>query len=145
MVEPVEVIGGGLAGCEAAWQLARRGVRVRLHEMRPVRFSPAHTSATLAELVCSNSLRSDQLGNAVGLLHEEMRRLDSLVLQDILTGLVKAFSFGLIVGLVSCHQGLGTRGGAEEVGRATTKSVVRSIVLIIATDLFVTAIFFARG
>jgi methylenetetrahydrofolate--tRNA-(uracil-5-)-methyltransferase len=80
MNTPVSVIGGGLAGCEAAWQLARRGVRVRLHEMRPLRASPAHIGTDLAELVCSNSLRSDQLHNAVGLLHEELRRLGSLVL-----------------------------------------------------------------
>src|SRR5262245_13343093 len=80
MAEPVQVIGGGLAGCEAAWQLARRGVRVRLFEMRPVQSSPAHTTAELAELVCSNSLRSDATENAVGLLHEELRRAGSLVL-----------------------------------------------------------------
>ena len=77
----VVVIGAGLAGCEAAWQLASRGVPVRLHEMKPVRFSPAHQSPELAELVCSNSLRAAGLGNAVGLLKEEMRRLGSLVLQ----------------------------------------------------------------
>jgi methylenetetrahydrofolate--tRNA-(uracil-5-)-methyltransferase len=76
----VRVIGGGLAGCEAAWQLARRGIRVQLFEMRPERRSPAHTSDDLAELVCSNSLRSDAPENAVGLLHEEMRRAGSLVL-----------------------------------------------------------------
>jgi methylenetetrahydrofolate--tRNA-(uracil-5-)-methyltransferase len=80
MDTPVSVIGGGLAGCEAAWQLARRGVRVRLYEMRPERSTPAHTGGDLAELVCSNSLRSDQAHNAVGLLHEELRRLGSLVL-----------------------------------------------------------------
>ena len=80
-MEAVTVIGGGLAGCEAAWQLARRGVPVRLYEMRPLRFSPAHTSEQLGELVCSNSLRSDRIHNAVGLLHEEMRRLGSLVLE----------------------------------------------------------------
>jgi methylenetetrahydrofolate--tRNA-(uracil-5-)-methyltransferase len=80
MSDVVQVIGGGLAGCEAAWQLARRGVRVRLHEMRPLRSSPAHTSDQLAELVCSNSLRSDAPENAVGLLHEELRRAGSLVL-----------------------------------------------------------------
>ncbi len=80
MPELVHIIGGGLAGCEAAWQLARRDVSVRLYEMRPVRFSPAHSSEKLAELVCSNSLRSDQIHNAVGLLHEEMRRLSSLIL-----------------------------------------------------------------
>lgn len=74
------VIGGGLAGCEAAWQLANRGVRVTLFEMKPAKKTPAQSLDTLAELVCSNSLRSDRLSNAVGLLKEEMRRLDSLVL-----------------------------------------------------------------
>ena len=78
--ECVQVVGGGLAGCEAAWQLARRGVPVRLFEMRPMRSSPAHSSDALAELVCSNSLRSDAPENAVGLLHEELRRAGSLVL-----------------------------------------------------------------
>ncbi|MDD2325637.1 MAG: methylenetetrahydrofolate--tRNA-(uracil(54)-C(5))-methyltransferase (FADH(2)-oxidizing) TrmFO [Alphaproteobacteria bacterium] len=81
-MKPVHVIGGGLAGSEAAWQLARRGVPVVLHEMRPVQSSPAHESDHLAELVCSNSLRSDDSDyNAVGLLHDEMRRLGSLVMQ----------------------------------------------------------------
>lgn len=74
------VVGGGLAGCEAAWQLLKRGCRVRLCEMKPERFSPAHKSPHLAELVCSNSLRSDGLDNAVGLLKEEMRRMDSLIM-----------------------------------------------------------------
>lgn len=78
---PVAVVGGGLAGCEAAYQLARRGVDVVLYEMRPAASSPAHRTADLAELVCSNSLRSDQLANAVGLLKAEMRRLGSLVLR----------------------------------------------------------------
>jgi methylenetetrahydrofolate--tRNA-(uracil-5-)-methyltransferase len=77
---PITVIGGGLAGCEAAWQLLRRGHRVRLHEMKPERFSPAHKSPLLAELVCSNSLRSAGLDNAVGLLKEELRRMDSLIM-----------------------------------------------------------------
>ena len=79
--DPVLVVGGGLAGCEAAWQLARRGVAVVLYEMKPERMSPAHGSTDLAELVCSNSLRANTLGNAVGLLKEEMRRLDSLILR----------------------------------------------------------------
>jgi len=70
---------------------------------------------------------------------------DALVLEDVITGLVKAVAFAGIIGLVGCHQGLGTRGGAEEVGRATTASVVRSIVLIVGADLFVTALFFVRG
>jgi methylenetetrahydrofolate--tRNA-(uracil-5-)-methyltransferase len=77
----VTVIGGGLAGSEAAWRLARSGVRVSLMEMKPVRRSPAHASDGLAELVCSNSMRSDNPANAVGLLHEELRRLGSLVLE----------------------------------------------------------------
>ena len=77
----VTVVGAGLAGCEAAWQLARRGVRVRLCEMKPEKKTPAHVSDDFAELVCSNSLRSDELSNAVGLLKEELRRLDSLILR----------------------------------------------------------------
>ncbi|MCE5280575.1 MAG: methylenetetrahydrofolate--tRNA-(uracil(54)-C(5))-methyltransferase (FADH(2)-oxidizing) TrmFO [Deltaproteobacteria bacterium] len=77
---PITIVGGGLAGCEAAWQLLRRGHRVRLQEMKPERFSPAHRSPLLAELVCSNSLRSAALENAVGLLKEELRRLGSLIM-----------------------------------------------------------------
>ena len=77
----ISVIGAGLAGCEAAWQLARRGCPARLYEMKPLRFSPAHQSESFAELVCSNSLRSDEARNAIGLLHEELRRLDSLILE----------------------------------------------------------------
>jgi methylenetetrahydrofolate--tRNA-(uracil-5-)-methyltransferase len=77
----MHIIGGGLAGCEAAWQAAQAGVDVVLHEMRPHRRTEAHGSDRLAELVCSNSFRSDDADhNAVGLLHEEMRRLDSLIL-----------------------------------------------------------------
>lgn len=76
----VEVIGGGLAGCEAAWRIANQGLKVRLWEMKPLRFSPAHQSPNLGELVCSNSLRAADPGNAVGLLKEEMERLDSLVM-----------------------------------------------------------------
>ena len=79
-MEPVIVIGAGLAGCECAWQLARRGIPVVLHEMKPTKMTPAHHSGEFAELVCSNSLRSDQLENAVGLLKEELRRLGSLIL-----------------------------------------------------------------
>jgi methylenetetrahydrofolate--tRNA-(uracil-5-)-methyltransferase len=80
-MQPVHIIGGGLAGSEAAWQLARRGVPVVLHEMRPVRGTAAHKTESLAELVCSNSFRSDDHEtNAVGLLHAEMRRLGSLIM-----------------------------------------------------------------
>ena len=81
MSEQVTVIGAGLAGSEAAWQLARRGVNVTLREMKPLKRTPAHVTDDFAELCCSNSLRSDQLENAVGLLKEEMRRLGSLILQ----------------------------------------------------------------
>lgn len=76
----VRVIGAGLAGCEAAWQLAQQGIAVELLEMKPIRKTPAHDSASFCELCCSNSLRSDQLENAVGLLKEEMRRFSSLVI-----------------------------------------------------------------
>ena len=75
-----KVIGAGLAGCEAAWQLANRDINVRLYEMKPKKMTPAHHSPDFAELVCSNSLRGDRLENAVGLLKEELRRLDSLIL-----------------------------------------------------------------
>ena len=81
MSHRVTVIGAGLAGCEAAWQLAKRGVPVTLHEMKPAKKTPAHHTDLFGELVCSNSLRSDQLENAVGLLKEELRRLDSLILK----------------------------------------------------------------
>lgn len=81
-MQPVHIIGGGLAGSEAAWQIASRGVPVALHEMRPVRSTAAHKTQSLAELVCSNSFRSDEREtNAVGLLHEEMRRLGSLIMR----------------------------------------------------------------
>ncbi len=76
----VKVIGAGLAGCEAAWQLANRDIDVRLYEMKPKKMTPAHHSPDFAELLCSNSLRGDRLENAVGLLKEELRRLDSLIL-----------------------------------------------------------------
>ncbi|MEQ8344487.1 MAG: methylenetetrahydrofolate--tRNA-(uracil(54)-C(5))-methyltransferase (FADH(2)-oxidizing) TrmFO [Sneathiellaceae bacterium] len=81
MSDPIHVIGGGLAGSEAAWAIARAGVPVVLHEMRPLRGTEAHSTETLAELVCSNSFRSDDaVNNAVGLLHEEMRRAGSLII-----------------------------------------------------------------
>ena len=86
----VTVIGGGLAGCEAAWQLLRRGIPVVLHEMKPLRFSPAHSSPLLAELVCSNSLRSAEIRTAVGLLKEEMRLLGSLIVEAALATAVPA-------------------------------------------------------
>src|SRR5499425_3175755 len=81
MHETITVIGGGLAGCEAAWQIARSGEKARLYEMRPVRQTPAHTTDRLAEIVCSNSLKSDQPYNASWLLKEELRRLGSILIQ----------------------------------------------------------------
>ena len=80
-MEPVIVIGAGLAGSEAAWQLAQRGIPVELREMKPEKMSPAHHTNYFAELVCSNSLRSDQIENAVGLLKEELRRCHSLIME----------------------------------------------------------------
>ncbi|HKU53914.1 MAG TPA: FAD-dependent oxidoreductase, partial [Rhizomicrobium sp.] len=82
MAAQLHIIGGGLAGSEAAWQAAESGVAVILHEMRPVRGTEAHQTDSLAELVCSNSFRSDDAANnAVGLLHEEMRRIGSLIMR----------------------------------------------------------------
>src|SRR5580692_10075154 len=82
MVKPeVHIIGGGLAGCEAAWQVARAGIRAVLYEMRPVRSTPAHKTEALAELVCSNSLKSEQENGAPWLLKEELRRLGSLLIE----------------------------------------------------------------
>ncbi len=83
MSQPVvTVVGAGLAGSEAAWQIARQGVRVRLYEMRPHKQTPAHHTDKFAELVCSNSLRANDLTNAVGILKEEMRRLDSVIIRS---------------------------------------------------------------
>ena len=81
-MEKVTVLGAGLAGSECAWQLARRGIQVRLVEMKPEKMSPAHSSEYFAELVCSNSLRSDELTNAVGLLKAEMRKMGSLIMES---------------------------------------------------------------
>ena len=81
-MKTVTVLGAGLAGSECAWQLAKRGINVRLHEMKPEKMSPAHTSPLFAELVCSNSLRSDELTNAVGLLKAEMRAMGSLIMES---------------------------------------------------------------
>ncbi len=81
MKDYINIYGAGLAGCEAAWQVAESGISVRLFEMKPQKYTPAHHSPDFAELVCSNSLRSDSLANAVGLLKEEMRRLGSLVME----------------------------------------------------------------
>ncbi|MBE6696944.1 MAG: methylenetetrahydrofolate--tRNA-(uracil(54)-C(5))-methyltransferase (FADH(2)-oxidizing) TrmFO [Ruminococcaceae bacterium] len=81
MAEYISILGAGLAGSEAAWQAAQRGVKVRLYEMKPIKYTPAHHAPTFGELVCSNSLRSDAPSNAVGLLKEEMRAMGSLIMQ----------------------------------------------------------------
>ena len=88
----IEVIGAGLAGCEAAWQAAERGVHVALYEMKPQKMTPAHHSELFAELVCSNSLRSDSVANAVGLLKAEMRLLNSLIMEAAYSNAVPAGS-----------------------------------------------------
>ena len=80
-MEPITIIGAGLAGCEAAWQIAQRGGKVILYEMKPEVYSPAHRSPFFAELVCSNSFKSESIENASGVLKEEMRQLESLILK----------------------------------------------------------------
>ena len=81
MNDYINVFGAGLAGCEAAWQIAKRGIKVRIYEMKPHKYTPAHHSEKFAELVCSNSLRSDRVTNAVGLLKEELLRMGSLIME----------------------------------------------------------------
>ncbi len=81
MEEYITIIGGGLAGSEAAYQIAKRGINVKLYEMKPHNFSPAHNNSNLAEIVCSNSFKSNLITNACGLLKEELRRLDSLLIK----------------------------------------------------------------
>ena len=81
MKDYIRVIGGGLAGCEAAYQIAKRGIKVKLYEMKPHKFSPAHSNVNLAEVVCSNSFKSNSITNACGLLKEELRKLDSLLIR----------------------------------------------------------------
>ena len=81
MKDYITVIGGGLAGSEAAYQIAKRGIKVKLYEMKPVKFSEAHSNENLAEIVCSNSFKSNLLTNACGLLKEELRRLNSLLIK----------------------------------------------------------------
>ena len=81
MKDYISVIGGGLAGTEAAYQIAKRGIKVKLYEMKPIKYSAAHTNKDLAEIVCSNSFKSNLLTNACGLLKEELRLLDSLLIK----------------------------------------------------------------
>ncbi len=113
------VIGGGLAGCEAAWQLANRGIAVTLYEMKPQKKTPAQTLDTMAELVCSNSLRSDRLTNAVGLLKEEMRRLGSLILHVADDACVPAG------GALAVDRNLFSSGVESEITRHRNITVVR--------------------
>lgn len=80
-IPSINVIGAGLAGCEAAYQAAKRGVKVKLYEMKPLKFTPAHHNPKFAELVCSNSLRSDELSNAIGVLKAELRKMDSIIME----------------------------------------------------------------
>lgn len=81
MKDYITVIGAGLAGCEAAYQIAKRGIKVKLYEMKPIKYSEAHSNENFAEIVCSNSFKSNLLTNACGLLKEELRRLDSLLIK----------------------------------------------------------------
>ena len=81
MKDYITIIGGGLAGCEAAYQIAKRNIKVKLYEMKPIKYSPAHSNKNLAEIVCSNSFKSNLITNACGLLKEELRRLDSLLIK----------------------------------------------------------------
>ena len=124
----VIVVGGGLAGCEAAWQVARRDVRVDLHEMRPVRTTPVHQTADLAELVCSNSLKSNLLDTASGLLKEEMRRCDSLVLRVASLARVPAG------GALAVDRRRFARGITEAIDAQPGIRIVREEVLSIPRD-----------
>ena len=122
------IVGGGLAGCEAAWQLSRRGVGVDLVEMRPVRATPVHQTADLAELVCSNSLRGNDLDQAAGLLKEEMRRMDSLVVRMADEVRVPAGS------ALAVDRGLFARRMTEAVTRPPGVTLRREEVLRIPDD-----------
>ncbi|KAF0218669.1 MAG: hypothetical protein FD174_2762 [Geobacteraceae bacterium] len=116
------IIGGGLAGCEAAWQAAKRGVNVVLHEMKPLKFSPAHHLEGLSELVCSNSLRGESLENAVGLLKEELRRAGSLFMEAAIATRVPAG------GALAVDRGLFSRYITERVEASPLIEVVRGEV-----------------
>jgi methylenetetrahydrofolate--tRNA-(uracil-5-)-methyltransferase len=128
MAPRVTIVGGGLAGCEAAWQLARRGLGVDLHEMRPERKTPVHQTGDLAELVCSNSLRGNALDQAAGLLKEEMRRLDSLVVRVADAVQVPAGS------ALAVDRGLFARRMTEEVESLPQVTIHRREVLRIPDD-----------
>jgi len=134
-MESITVIGGGLAGCEASWQIARRGGRVRLYEMKPLAYSPAHTSPGLAEIVCSNSFKSESLENGHGILKAEMALLDSLILRvaqetrvpagDSLAVDREAFSEGITAFLEGLEH--------VEVVRGEVTAVPREGIIIFAT------------
>jgi methylenetetrahydrofolate--tRNA-(uracil-5-)-methyltransferase len=118
----VSVVGGGLAGCEAAWQLAKRGVPVDLFEMRPEKGTEAHTTGNLAELVCSNSLRSQSLATGAGLLKEEMRRMDSLIIDLAMAHRVPAGT-ALAVDRICFSQGVSERLAAHPLIRVIQEEV----------------------
>ena len=82
IIKAIDVIGGGFAGCEAAWQIAQRGIKVNLYEMKPKKFTPAHKSKNLCELVCSNSFKAERIDSAAGLLKQEMKLLNSLIISS---------------------------------------------------------------
>jgi methylenetetrahydrofolate--tRNA-(uracil-5-)-methyltransferase len=128
MAPRVTIVGGGLAGCEAAWQLARRGIGVDLYEMRPERQTPVHQTGDLAELVCSNSLRGNALDQAAGLLKEEMRRLGSLVVRVADEVRVPAGS------ALAVDRGLFARRMTEAVGSLSSVRVHRREVLRIPDE-----------
>ena len=128
MTQRVTIVGGGLAGSEAAWQLARRGVSVDLYEMRPVRQTPVHQTGDLAELVCSNSLRGNALDQAAGLLKEEMRRMGSLVIRVADSVRVPAGS------ALAVDRGLFARRVTEEVGALPEVTIHREEVARIPAD-----------
>jgi methylenetetrahydrofolate--tRNA-(uracil-5-)-methyltransferase len=135
MPEPIHILGGGLAGSEAAWQAARRGARVTLYEMRPQRPTPAHQTGALAELVCSNSLKSEQEFTAPWLLKEELRRLDSLLLRaaeaarvpggHALTVDREKFSAGVTAAIASDP--------AIELRREEAQAIPRDAIVVVAT------------
>jgi methylenetetrahydrofolate--tRNA-(uracil-5-)-methyltransferase len=135
----IHIVGGGLAGCEAAWQAASLGVRVVLHEMRPVRATAVHKTDQLAELVCSNSLRGDKLDNAVGLLKEEMRRLGSLVMREADTHRVPAGA------ALAVDRERFSRGITEAIASHPVISVTREEVLRIPDDASMYPLVIATG
>ena len=131
MEKEVVVIGGGLAGCEAAYQIAKRGIKVKLYDMKPVKFSPAHTNENLAEIVCSNSFKSQAITNACGLLKEEMRRLDSLLIKIADETSVPAGQ------ALAVDREIFSKRVTEEISKIENIEVVREEVLKIPEDKIV--------